>query len=141
MDALNIVIAVAALALSVFTAFGFYKAGSFKAKSPRETLLAAGFGWVEKTPFGVVRLVAWLEILGALGIVLAPLAAYFAPGFAWAQVLGVAAAAGLALTMIGAFWVHAARGEAKYTWKMNLNLFLVATVSAVLQALVVLPLF
>jgi hypothetical protein len=43
--------------------------------------------------------------------------------------------------MVGAFWVHAARGEAKYTWKMNLNLFLVATVSAVLQALVVLPLF
>lgn len=141
MNVLNIVIAVAALALSVFTAVGFYKAGSFKAKSSRETLLGAGFGWVEKVPFGVVRLIAWLEIIGAVGIVLAPIFAYLIPGFAWAQAWGVAAAAGLALTMVGAFWVHAARGEAKYTWKMNLNLFLVAAVSAVLQAIVVLPLF
>lgn len=141
MNALNIVIAVVAVALSVFTAFGFFKAGKFKATTAREGLLAAGFGWVEKTPFGIVRLIAWLEILGAIGIVAAPIVAFLIPGFEWAQWVGVAAAAGLALTMVIAFWVHAARGEAKYTWKMNLNLFLVAAISAVLIAVVQLPLF
>lgn len=132
--------AIAGLAVSAFAAFGFFKAGKFKATATRETLLGAGFGWVEKTPFGVVRLIAWLEILGAIGILLAPLAAYFVPGFGWAQVLGILAAVGLALTMVGAFWVHAARGEAKYTWKMNLQLFAVSVIAAVLQSLVTVPL-
>jgi hypothetical protein len=141
LNALNIVIAVVAIALAAVNAFGFFKAGKFKATTAREGLLAAGFGWVEKTPFGVVRLIAWLEILGAIGIIVAPLAAFLIPGFEWAQWVGVAAAAGLALTMVGAFWVHAARGEAKYTWKMNLNLFLVSAAAAVLIAVVQLPLF
>lgn len=137
---MNWIFAIAALAVSAFVAFGFFKAGKFKASSSRETLLGAGFGWVEKTPFGVVRLIAWLEILGAIGVVLAPMAAYFVPGFAWSAQLGIAAAIGLALTMVGAFWVHAARGEAKYTWKMNLQLFAVAVIAAVLQSLVTAPL-
>jgi hypothetical protein len=132
--------AIAGLAVSAFAAFGFFKAGKFKATATKETLLGAGFGWVEKTPFGVVRLIAWLEIFGAIGILLAPLAAYFVPGFGWAQVLGILAAVGLALTMVGAFWVHAARGEAKYTWKMNLQLFAVSVIAAVLQSLVTVPL-
>lgn len=138
---MNIVYAVAALAVSAFAAFSFFKAGRFKATASKETLLQAGFGWVEKTPFGVVRLIAWLEILGAIGVVLAPLAYWFIPGFEWAKWVGVAAAVGLALTMVGAALVHIARGEFKYTWKMNGSLFLVAVASAVLQALVSLPVF
>lgn len=137
---MNIVLAIAALAVSIFAARGFFKAGSFKAKATKETLLGAGFGWVEKIPFGLVRLIAWLEILGAIGIVLAPIGAYVT-GFAWSQWIGVAAGAGLALTMVVAFIMHVARKEAKYTWKMNLGLFAGALVATVLQALVVLPLF
>jgi hypothetical protein len=137
---MNIVIAIAAILVSAFTAFGFFKAGSFKSKATKETLLGAGMGWVEKVPFGLVRLIAWLEILGAVGVVLAPLGAY-ATGFTWSQWVGVAAAAGLALTMLVAFIMHVARGEAKYTWKMNVSMFTTSVVAAVLQALVVLPLF
>lgn len=135
-----IVLAIAALAVSIYAARGFYKAGSFKAKADKETLLGAGMGWVANVPFGLVKLIAWLEILGAIGVVLAPVGAYLT-GLVWAQRIGVAAGAGLALTMIVAFIMHAARGEAKYTWKMNLGLFAAAAIATVLQALVVLPLF
>lgn len=135
-----IALAIAALAVSAFVSFSFVKAGWFKASSPRETLLAAGFGWVEKTPMAAVRLLAWLEIAGAVGIVLAPLAAYFVPGFEWAQWVGVAAGIGLALVMVSAAILHISRKEFAYTWKANVSLFVAATVAAVLQALVTLPL-
>lgn len=134
-----IVLAIAALAVSIYAARGFYKAGSFKAKADKETLLGAGMGWVAKVPFGLVKLIAWLEILGAIGVVVAPAGAYLT-GLVWAQWVGVAAGAGLALTMVVAFIMHAARGEAKYTWKANLGLFAAAAIATVLQALVVLPL-
>jgi hypothetical protein len=138
---MNIVIAIAALAVSVFSAFGFWKAGKFKAGASKEVLLGAGMGWVKNLPMGIVRVVAWLEILGAVGVVLAPLTAYILPGFEWAQFIGVLAGAGLALTMLVAFIMHAVRGEAKYTWKINTQMFLVAVVATVLQALVTLPIF
>ena len=138
---MNIAIAIAALLLSGFVGFGFFKAGSFKSKASKETLLGAGFGWVEKAGMPLVRVIAWLELLGAVGVILAPLAAIFLPGFEWALVWGIAAAAGLALTMVVAFIMHAARGEAKYTWKANLGLFAAAAIATALQALVVLPLF
>lgn len=137
---MNIVYAIAALALSAYVAFSFYKAGKFKATASKETLLGAGFGWVAKIPFGLVRLIAWVELLGAVGVVLAPLAAYFVPGFAWAQILGILAAAGLALTMVVAHIMHTVRGENKYTWKMTTSLFAFSALAAVLQSLVVLPL-
>ena len=137
---MNIALAIAALAVSGFVAFSFWKAGSFKATADRDTLLGAGFGWIEPLPTGVVRLIAWLELLGAIGIVLAPLGAFFVPGFAWALLFGIAAGAGLALTMLVAAIVHIARGEFKYTWKMNVSLFVVSAVAAVLQSLVSVPL-
>ena len=138
---MNIAIAIAALLISAFVGYGFFKAGSFKVKSSEAVLLSAGFGWVEKAGMPLVRVIAWLELLGAVGVILAPLAAIFLPGFEWALTWGIAAAAGLALTMVVAFIMHAARGEAKYTWKMNLGLFAGAAVATVLQALVTLPLF
>ncbi|MFM1984116.1 MAG: hypothetical protein RL723_551 [Actinomycetota bacterium] len=137
---MNIVIAIAAVLVSAFNARGFYKAGSFKSKANKETLIGAGMGWVEKTPMGLIRLIAWLEILGAIGSVVAPIGSYLT-GFTWSQVIGVLAAAGLALTMLVAFIMHAARGEAKYTWKANLGMFAFSVIAAVLQSLVVLPLF
>jgi DoxX-like family len=129
---MEILIIVLAAVASLFTAFAFFKAGKFKATSSKETLLGAGFGWVEKTPFGVVRLIAWLELLGAAGLVLAPIG-YFL-GFTWALWFAVAAGIGLALTMVGAIILHAKRGEAKYTLKMNMNLLLVSLAAALLWA-------
>lgn len=136
-----IVLAVAALAVSAFVAFSFVKAGWFKASSSRETLLGAGFGWVEKTPMPAVRLLAWLEIAGAVGVVVSPLAALFLPGFGFAQWVGVAAGGGLALVMVSAAILHIARKEFAYTWKANVSLFVAATLAAVLQALLTVPLF
>jgi hypothetical protein len=137
---INLVLAVAALAVSAYAAFSFFKAGRFKATASKETMLEAGFGWIDRIPFALVRGIAWLEILGAIGVVLAPIVAYVIPSLAWVQWLGVAAAAGLALTMVGAALVHIARKEFAYTWKMNLSLFVVAAVAAILQALVAMPL-
>lgn len=136
---MNQLIAIAGLAVSAFVAFGFFKAGKFKATASRETMLGAGFGWIEKLPTAVVRLIAWLELAGAVGILLAPLFAYLVPGFEWAQIWGVLAAAGLALTMLVAFIMHFVRGEAKYTWKANISLLAMSAIASVLQALVVLP--
>lgn len=136
---MDIILPLIALAVSVFVAFSFFKAGRFKATASRETMLGAGFGWIEPISTGLVRLIAWLEILGALGVVLAPLAAYLIPGFEWAQWVGVAAGAGLALTMLVAALVHIARKEFAYTWKMNTTLFVAAVAATVLQALVTLP--
>lgn len=140
---MNYVLAILALAVSAYTAFGFFKAGKFKATASRETLLGAGFGWVEKLPFGLVRVIAWLELAGAAGIILAPLVAYLVPSINKVALLGLLAADGLALTMVVAAIMHIARGEFKYTWKMNLGLFAAANVSFVLQYTVIglLPLF
>ena len=138
---MNIVLAIAALAVSAFVGFGFFKAGKFKASASRETMLQAGFGWIEKLPTAVVRLIAWLELAGALGIVLAPLAAYLLPGFGWATIWGQLAAAGLALTMVVAALMHIVRGEFKYTWKMNLSLLGTSLIALGLQLVVTLPVF
>ncbi len=123
-------------AVSGYTAFSFYKAGEFKLKSSKETMLAAGFGWLEKQPVGVAKTIGLLEVLGAAGLILAPIG--YLIGLEWAIWLAVAAGAGLALTMVGAILVHAQRGELKYTLKMNLRLLAVAAVSA--GAWAVLPL-
>lgn len=125
MDLLVIVIG---FAISAFTAFSFYKAGSFKLKSSKETMLAAGFGWLEKLPVSVAKAIGLLEILGAAGLILAPIG--YLVGLEWAIWFAVAAGVGLVLTMVGAIIVHAQRGESKFTLKMNLQLLLVALLSA-----------
>ncbi len=125
MDLLVIVIG---FAISAFTAFSFYKAGSFKLKSSKETMLAAGFGWLEKLPVSVAKTIGLLEILGAAGLILAPIG--YLVGLEWALWFAVAAGVGLVLTMVGAIIVHAQRGESKFTLKMNMQLLLVALLSA-----------
>ena len=125
MDLLVIVIG---FAISAFTAFSFYKAGSFKLKSSKETMLAAGFGWLEKLPVSVAKTIGLLEILGAAGLILAPIG--YLVGLEWTIWFAVAAGVGLVLTMVGAIIVHAQRGESKFTLKMNLQLLLVALLSA-----------
>jgi hypothetical protein len=136
---MNIFLAIAAIVFSALTAFTFFKAGSMKAKASEETLLGAGMGWV-KGRMGFTRVVAWLEIFGAIGIIAGPVGAWVT-NFEWSKWTGVAAGAGLTLTMIVAFAMHVVRGEAKCTWKMNFGILAMALVATVLQSLVVLPLF
>lgn len=128
-----IFVAIVAIAISGFVAFSFYKAGMFKLTASSETMLAAGFGWIEKLPLSTVRLIALVELLGVVGLVLAPIG-YFA-GFEWSIWFAVAAAAGLALTMIVATILHQVRGESKYTAKMTLKLLAASTLSAVSWAI------
>ncbi len=125
---MDLLVIVLGFAISAFTAFSFYKAGSFKLQSSKETMLAAGFGWLEKQPVSVAKTIGLLEILGAAGLILAPIG--YLVGFVWAIWFAVAAGAGLALTMVGAIIVHAQRGESKYTLKMNLRLLGVSVLSA-----------
>ena len=136
---MNIILAVAAIVFSALTAVTYWKAGTFKAKASEEVLLGAGMAWV-KGRLGLTRVIAWLEILGAIGIIAGPVGAWVT-NFEWSKWTGVAAAAGLTLTMIVAFLMHAIRGEAKYTWKMNFKIIVIAAIATVLQALVQLPLF
>jgi hypothetical protein len=140
MSALNIVAVVVAWLLTAFLSFVYFKAGSFKLTASVETLLGAGFAWVTHLPLGVVRAIAVLELLGVAGIILAPLASEFL-GFGWAQPWGVAAAAGLTLTMLVAAIMHIVRGEFKYTYKNNIALLLASTVLTILLASVGAPLF
>ena len=135
----GLVIAAAGIGFGIWAALTFWKAGNFKLKGNKEAFAAAGFGWAAKTPIGVIRVIGLLEVLGAIGVVVAPVVALI-PGFEWAQYVGVAAALGLVLTMVAAMIVHQSRGESKYTFKMNFKLLAIALVAAVLDALVVLPL-
>lgn len=136
---MNIFLAIAAIIFSALTAFTYFKAGSMKAKASEETLLAAGMGWV-KGRMGFTRLVAWLEILGAIGIIAGPVGAWVT-NFEWSKWTGVASGAGLTLTMIVALIMHIVRGEIKYTWKMNIGIIAVAGIATGFQAAVALPLF
>lgn len=125
---MDILVIIAAAAVSLFTAYTFFKAGKFKATASKEVMLQAGFGWLEKLPVGVAKTIGILEILGAAGLILAPIG--YLLGYEWAIWFAVAAGAGLALTMVGAIWVHAARRESQYTLKMNLQLLAVSILSA-----------
>ncbi|MEN9714609.1 MAG: hypothetical protein RJA35_76 [Actinomycetota bacterium] len=120
---------IVAWVLTAFLALTYFKAGSFKLTAPMEKLVEAGMGWVPKAGKPAVRTIALLELVGAAGIVVAPIASEFL-GLAWAQPWGVAAAVGLVLVMVVAIIMHAVRGETKYTWKINLAL-LVASVALV----------
>ena len=129
-------IIIAAAAVSLFTAYSFFNAAKFKATASKEVMLQAGFGWLEKLPVSVARAIAYLELLGAGGLVLAPIG--YLLGYQWAIWFAVAAGAGLALTMVGAIWLHAVRKESQYTLKMNVQLLAVSIMSASFWAILAL---
>jgi uncharacterized membrane protein YphA (DoxX/SURF4 family) len=81
----------------------YLAAGAMKASQPIDSL-SKRMHWVKQVPSSVVRFIGVAEILGALGLIL-PLATGILP---W---LTVAAAAGLVLVQVGAFFVHASRRE------------------------------
>ena len=63
-------------------------------------------GWVDDVPLRLIRTIGVLEVLGAAGLILAPLTGIL-PG------LAPAAAIGLVLIQIGAIALHLSRGEAR----------------------------
>lgn len=136
---LSIILTIVGLAASAFVAKTFFNAGKFKLTGDKPAFAAAQFGWAEKAPLGAIRVLGLLEVLGAIGSIVAPIAA-LATGQVVIQILGIAASAGLALTMVAAMILHQVRGESKYTFKMNFKLFAPSVLAAVAYALVVLPL-
>lgn len=84
-------------------AAAFLMAGLIKLATPYEKLKAQ-MPWVEDFPPSRVKLIGFVEILGAIGLVLPPLVGA-------AEGVVALAAAGLLLTMIGAFATHLRRGD------------------------------
>ena len=128
---MNIAIIVAALVVVGFTSYAFTKAGIDKLKTSDADLLARGWGWVKSAPKGTTKFIGFAELLGGLGVILAPVAVTVFD-FDWALPLGVAAAAGLATIMVLANLVHIVRKEFKYTYKSGLMLLAVTVVATVL---------
>ncbi|PPF68570.1 DoxX family protein [Clavibacter michiganensis] len=95
---------IALWAVSAMLAVAMLGAGILKLVRSRQALVDGGMPWAESVPAGVVKAIAALEVVGAIGLVL-PLATGIAP------VLSPVAAVGLAVLMAGAVVVHARRRE------------------------------
>jgi hypothetical protein len=121
---MDIVIIIATLAVAGFTAFAFVKAGMHKLRTPDAKLIEGGWGWVKSAPKGTTKFIGLAEVLGGLGVILAPVAVTVF-NFDWALPPGIAAGAGLATIMVLANLVHIIRKEIKYTWKMGVQLLVV----------------
>ena len=89
--------------IQILLALAFGMAGIMKVTQPIDKL-EARMGWVKSVGPRGVRLIGTLEILGAIGLIL-PAVTGILP---W---LTPVAAAGLALTMVGAMITHGRRGE------------------------------
>ncbi|MCB8945617.1 MAG: DoxX family protein [Ardenticatenaceae bacterium] len=84
-------------------AVAFLMAGFMKASQPQEKL-AENMAWVNDFSASQVRLIGILEVLGAVGLILPAVTGVL-------PILTPLAAAGLALTMMGAAVTHQRRGE------------------------------
>jgi uncharacterized membrane protein YphA (DoxX/SURF4 family) len=89
--------------IQVLLAFVFLVTGTLKVIRTKEQL-SAQMGWVDNVSQPTVRLIGFLEILGAIGLIL-PSVTGILP---WLTPL---AAVGLALTMVGASLTHYRRME------------------------------
>ena len=130
---MEIFITIVALAVSSFVAYAFVKAGVDKLPTSDAELLKRGWGWVDKLPKGSTKFIGLAELLGGLGVILAPLAVTVF-NFDWALPLGIAAAAGLTLIMVLANLTHIVRKEFKYTYKSGLMLLAATVLATVLLA-------
>jgi uncharacterized membrane protein YphA (DoxX/SURF4 family) len=94
----------------------FLMAGMMKLVKNKEKFVAGNMAWAADFKPNTLKLIGALEVLGAVGVVLPMLLDIYPILTAWA-------AAGLALTMVGAFSVHMKRKE---TPQMMMNLLLLA---------------
>lgn len=85
-------------------AAAFLMAGAMKLAKSKQQLAEQGMGWVESVDGHVIKLIAGLEVLAAVGLILPPLLGI-------APVLAPLAALGLVVIMAGAIVVHARRKE------------------------------
>lgn len=90
--------------LAGLLALAFAAAGLMKLTQPKAKLASSGMAWTEDFSDGQVKAIGAVELLGAIGLVL-PAA------LGIAEILTPLAAAGLALTMVGAAITHVRRGE------------------------------
>lgn len=102
--------------------------GLMKLIRPKAKLaeMGAPMAWTADFPEWQIKTIGALEVLGAVGVIL-PMA------LGVVTVLSPIAALGLALVHVGAFLVHARRGEKPY---LNMGLFALAGATAVLGFLV-----
>jgi len=131
---MNIANIVATLIVAGFTSYAFTKAGIDKLKTSDADLLARGWGWVKSSPKGTVKFIGLAEVLGGLGVILAPVAVTVFK-FNWALPLGIAAGYGLVTIMVLANLVHIVRKEFKYTYKPGLMLLAVTVIATVLLSI------
>lgn len=98
--------------------------GLMKIVRPKAKLqeMGAPMAWTADFPEWQVKAIGALEVLGAVGVIV-PMATGIVP------VLSPIAAIGLALVHVGAFVVHARRGEKPY---VNVGIFALAGVAAAL---------
>lgn len=115
---------IAYFVVAAVLAFVALATGLMKIVRPKEKLLAMGapFAWAQDFSQNQIRGIGALEVLGAIGVIL-PMALGVLP------VLAPLAALGLALVQVGAFVVHARRGEKPY---LNVVVFALAGATAVL---------
>lgn len=109
-------------------ALGIVAPGFMKLTRAKAALAESGMDWVEDFSAGMIKLIAALEVLGAIGLIV-PLLLDIAP------FLTPLAAVGIIIIMIGAVVLHVRRKE---NFVAPLILALLAAVSAVLGFLVVL---
>ena len=106
--------------VAIVLAATFAGSGLMKLLVPKDKLVSSGQGWAQDYTPTNIRLIGFVELLGAAGLIL-PAVTHIVP------ILVPLAAIGLVLVMVGAAMVHARRKEA-----MNIG------VNAVLLALAVL---
>ena len=105
--------------VAIVLAATFAGSGLMKLVVPKDKLVSSGQGWAQDYTPTNIRLIGFVELLGAAGLIL-PAVTHIVP------ILVPLAAIGLVLVMVGAAMVHARRKEA-----MNIG------VNAVLLALAV----
>jgi uncharacterized membrane protein YphA (DoxX/SURF4 family) len=98
---MNLALWIVAIALAAT----FAGSGLMKLLVPKDKLVNSGQGWAQDYTPTNIRLIGFVELLGAAGLIL-PAVTHIAP------ILVPLAAIGLVLVMVGAAMVHARRKEA-----------------------------
>lgn len=106
----------------------FLMAGIMKMTASKAVLKEKVGGWVDSYSDNTIKTIGFVEILGAIGLIL-PMVLNVLP------VLTVAAAGGLALTMLAAMAIHLKRKENK---EMGMNVVLLLVIGFVLVGRIVL---
>ena|ERR1700731_2213858 len=91
--------------VAIVLAAGFAGSGLMKLFVPKDKLVNSGQGWAQDFSPTSVRMIGFVELLGAAGLIL-PAVTHIAP------ILVPWAAIGLVFVMVGAAVVHARRKEA-----------------------------